>query len=150
MNTTGINTSVNVLRGVIKKLADLQTQVLSNAIENITSDEFNKLDQEVIQITNCKFLLESAVKTKWQELDGERLALSIEQGNARLYQLEQYFNHSPEEDHYELKPAIFAITNELFDLKRRLHILEHQNLDFDLPIDVVTVLIRFKFISPGN
>jgi len=147
MSTTGINTSLNTLRSVIKKLADLQTQALTNAVENITSGEFNKLDQEVIEITNCKFLLESTVKAKWQELDGERLVLSIEQGNARLHQLEQYFNHAPEEDHYELKPAIFAITNELFDLKRRLHILENQNLDFDLPIDAVSMLIRFKFIE---
>jgi len=150
MNTTGINTSFNTLRYVAKRLIDVQAVALTTALENISSEDFNKLDQDVIQITNCKFLLESIIKSKWEELDGDRLVSSIEHSTARLHQLEQYFNHAPEEDHFELKPALFTVNNELFELKRKLHLLENQSTDFDLPAEVTTLLLRFKFISTDN
>jgi hypothetical protein len=128
----------------------MQAVALTTAIENISSEDFNKLDQDVIQITNCKFLLERIIKSKWEELEGERLTSSIEHGTARLYQLEQYFNHSPEEDHFELKSSLFTVTNDLFELKRKLHIMEHQDTDFELPAEVITLLLRFKFINTDN
>jgi len=150
MSTTGINTSFNTLRYVTKRLADMQASALTTAIENISSEDFNKLDQDVIQVTNCKFLLESIIKSKWEELDGDRLTSSIEHSTARLHQLEQYFNYSPEEDQFELKSSLFTVTNDLYELKRKLHILEHQNTDFDLPTEVTTLLLRFKFINTDN
>lgn len=128
----------------------MQASALTTAIENISSEDFNKLDQDVIQITNCKFLLESIIKSKWEELDGDRLTSSIEHITDRLNQLEQYFNHAPEEDHFELKPSLFAVSNDLFELKRKLHVLEHQNTDFELPAEVATLLLRFKFINTDN
>lgn len=150
MNTTGINTSFNTLRYITKRLADMQAVALTTAIENISSEDFNKLDQDVIQITNCKFLLESIIKSKWEELEGDRLVSSIEHSTARLNQLEQYFNHSPEEDHFELKSSLFTVTNNLFELKRKLHIMEHLDTDFELPAEVTTLLLRFKFINTDN
>jgi hypothetical protein len=150
MSTTGINTSFNTLRYVTNRLADMQASALTTAIENISSEDFNKLDQDVIQVTNCKFLLESIIKSKWEELDGDRLTSSIEHSTARLHQLEQYFNYSPEEDQFELKSSLFTVTNDLYELKRKLHILEHQNTDFDLPTEVTTLLLRFKFINTDN
>jgi len=128
----------------------MQASALTTAIENISSEDFNKLDQDVIQITDCKFLLESIIKSKWQELEGDRLTSSIDHGTSRLHQLEQYFNHAPEEDHFELKPALFTVSNDLFELKRKLHLLEHQNTDFELPAEVTTLLLRFKFINTDN
>jgi hypothetical protein len=150
MSTPGINTSVNCLRQVIKKLAELESAALSTAVDNISSEQFHDLDTELVGLTNGRLQLEYAVRSKWLELGGDELTLEIERAKARLVQLEQYFNYSHEQDHYELKPALFTLTNELFDLKRKLHLLEDSDVDFGLPASVISLLLRFKFINANN
>jgi hypothetical protein len=150
MSTPGINTSVSTLRFVIRKLAQKEAELFQSALNNIFSDNFHKSDQMLVELSDCKFQLELAVKSKWYEIGGLGLETEIERCTSRIAQLERYFNSAPESDYFELKTTLLSITNELFDLKRNLHQLEQSDVDFDLPIPVTALLMRLGFINSEN
>ena len=150
MKSTTITTNIKILQYVSDRLGEIADKMHLDAVAAYPDQMYQALDQNGLELRNCRIHVDHAVKSTWLALNGTKMEAESERLDARIRELEDFYTLATGQEKIDLRQALVSLFDDNLSLKSQIQDLKQKSTEFELPDFVIDKLVEFNFINRNN